>query len=172
MIIENVYNNLIRTIRKFTNNTDRSNSKSFKRTVNYLEWCNLKTDIINDESDFELTTEQKDLIKRGNVIWVNFGFNIGSEFGGHHPAIIIKKMGKGVYVIPVDSGKIPDEKKGKSYYINIPYIYGFRKMPRHCNIYKMVCIDSRRFDFNGNYGKVHGKTMTRISNSLKENVIY
>lgn len=171
-MLKKLYDNLIKTINKFIDNTNKSDERSVKKAKNYLEWCNLKTDIINTESNFQLTEEQKDLIKRGNVIWVNFGFNIGSEFGGHHPAIIIKKMGKGVYVIPVDSGKIPEEKKDKSYYINIPYIYGFRNMPRHCNTYKMVCIDPRRFDFNGNYGNVHGKIMTKISNSLKENVIY
>lgn len=132
----------------------------------------MKTDIISNELDFSLTQEQEDLIKRGNVIWVNFGFNIGSEFGGHHPAVIIRKMGNGVYVIPLDSGKIPNTKKGKTYYVEIPYVYGLPNMPRHCNVYKMTCIDPRRFDFNGTYGKIHGKIMDKISTALKSNIIY
>lgn len=171
-MIETAYNKFIAIIRKFTNNTIRSDKDSCKRTINYLEWCSLKTTIIDNENTFCLTPAQSALIKRGNVLWVNFGFNIGSEFGGHHPAVIIRKMGNGVYVIPLDSGKIPESKKDKNYYINIPYVYGFPKMPRHCNIYKMTCIDPRRFDFNGTYGNIHGKIMTKISKALKSNVIY
>ena len=171
-MLEIIYNNFISIIRKFTNNTNRNNDSSLKRTKNYLEWNILKTKIIDEEFNFSLTDEQNNLIKRGNVIWVNFGFNIGCEFGGHHPAVIIKKMGNGVYVIPLDSGKVPESKKDKSYFVSIPYVYGLPKLPRHCSIYKMTCIDPRRFDFNGTYGKMHGKTMDKISNALKTNVIY
>ena len=171
-MIEKVYDNFIKVIRRFTNNTDRFDTESSKKTINYLEWSSLKTDIIDNEDKFLLTEAQSQLIKRGNVIWVNFGFNIGSEFGGHHPAVIIRKMGMGVYVIPLDSGKIPENKKDKDYLIPIPFVYGLPKMPRHCNIYKMVCIDPRRFDFNGTYGNVHGKIMDKISDSLKKHVIY
>jgi mRNA-degrading endonuclease toxin of MazEF toxin-antitoxin module len=37
---------------------------------------------------------------RGNVIWVEFGFNIGCEFGGKHPAIILKNIGEDLIVAP------------------------------------------------------------------------
>ncbi len=30
---------------------------------------------------------------RGAVVWIEFGFNIGNEFGGRHPAIIMRKTG-------------------------------------------------------------------------------
>jgi len=36
-MIETIYNNFIRTIRKFTNNTKRNLPESSKRTKNYLE---------------------------------------------------------------------------------------------------------------------------------------
>ena len=172
LMIENAYDKFVHILRKFTNNTNRHCEEDRKRTVNYLEWNSLKTVIIDDEDNFCLTKEQSDLIKRGNVLWVNFGFNIGSEFGGNHPAVIIRKMGRGVYVIPLDSGKIPPDKKDKDYLIPIPYVFGLSKLPRYCNIYKMVCIDPRRFDFNGTYGNVHGKIMNKISNALKTHVIY
>lgn len=171
-MLKELYETFVKSINNLIDHTNKSDKNSVKRTKNYIEWCKTKTNIIHDEKRFELSDEQNNLIKRGNVIWVNFGFNIGSEFGGHHPAIIIKKMGNGVYVIPIDSGKIPETKINKNYYISIPYIYGFKNMPRHCNIYKMVCIDPRRFDFNGSYGKIHGKIMTKISNALKQNVIF
>lgn len=169
--MENAYNKAVSSLRNFTDNTNKGDNEDVKRTINYLEWNALKTSIVESENNFSLTDEQLSLIKRGNVLWVNFGFNIGSEFGGHHPAVIIRKMGMGVYVIPLDSGKIPENKKDKDYLISIPYVYGLPKLPRHCNVYKMVCIDPRRFDFNGTYGNLHGKIMTKISNALKNHVI-
>ena len=113
-----------------------------------------------------------DIVKRCNVIWVHFGFNIGSEFGGHHPAIVVRKMGNAVYVIPLDSGNIPEDKKDKGYLIPIRYVYNFQKMPRHCNIYNMIKIDYRRIDFSQNVGSISGKDMTKISNALKKYIIY
>ena len=171
--MEELYNKTIRELRKFTNNTDRTNEKDCKRTKNYLNWCSLKTSIVDNENNFSLSSDEQQLIKRGNVLWVNFGFNIGSEFvGGHHPAVIIRKMGDGVYVIPLDSGKVPKEKKTKDYYVDIPYVYDFPKVPRHCNIYKMTCIDYRRIDFDNIHGSVNGKTMDKISSTLKKHPIY
>ena len=41
---------------------------------------------ISKEDTMLLT--KKVLLKRGNVVWIDFGFNIGNEFGGMHPAII------------------------------------------------------------------------------------
>ncbi len=45
---------------------------------------------ISKEDTMLLT--KKVLLKRGNVIWIDFGFNIGNEFGGMHPAIILKNF--------------------------------------------------------------------------------
>ena len=119
IVIEKAYDELICSLRRFTNKTNRNNEKDSKRTINYLKWNSLKTDIINSENEFVLPNNVEDIVKRCNVIWVHFGFNIGSEFGGHHPAIVVRKMGNAVYVIPLDSGTIPEEKKDKGYLIPI-----------------------------------------------------
>lgn len=171
-MIEKAYDNLIYTLRKFTNNTKRNDGDDIKRTINYLEWNSLKTDIINFEKNFVLPDNVNDIVKRCNVIWVHFGFNIGSEFGGLHPAIVVRKMGNAVYVLPLDSGSIPEDKKDKGYLIPVRYVYNFPKIPRHCNIYNMVKIDYRRIDFTQDIGSISGKTMTKISNALKKYVIY
>lgn len=108
-MIEQKYDELIKTLRSFTNNTDRNNEEDIKRTVNYLEQNNRKTEIIRTEKDFVLPNNVDDIVKRCNVVWIHFGLNVGCEFGGHHPAIIIRCMGDSVYVIPLDSGNIPEE---------------------------------------------------------------
>ena len=166
------YNNAIEQLKVLLDSIDKNNENDCKRIKNYFEWVTLKTSIIQSEKQFDISDEDRKLIRRGNVLWVNFGFNIGSEFGGHHPAIIIRRMGNGVYVIPLDSGKVPDDKKDKKYYIDVPYVYGFSKVPRHCNIYKMLCIDPRRIDFNNINGSVNGKVLDKISDALKSHQIY
>ena len=45
---------------------------------------------ISKEDTMLLT--KKVLLKRGNVVWIDLGFNIGNEFGGMHPAIILKNF--------------------------------------------------------------------------------
>ena len=41
------------------------------------------------------------LFKRGNVVWIDFGFNIGNEFGGMHPAVILKNFSNDLFVLPL-----------------------------------------------------------------------
>ena len=43
------------------------------------------------------------LFKRGNVVWIDFGFNVGNEFGGMHPAVILKNFEKDLFVLPISS---------------------------------------------------------------------
>ncbi len=90
------------------------------------------------------------LFKRGNVVWIDFGFNIGNEFGGMHPAVILKNFSNDLFVLPISS-KRPSEyikieqellenkitksecknrKDAISEIIEIEKINGFRKMIR------------------------------------------
>lgn len=48
------------------------------------------------------------LFKRGNVVWLDFGFNIGNEFGGMHPAVILKNFDTDLFVVPISSKKPPE----------------------------------------------------------------
>ena len=48
---------------------------------------------------------KKAVLKRGNVVWIDFGFNIGNEFGGMHPAVILKNFDKDLFVVPISSKK-------------------------------------------------------------------
>lgn len=171
-MIEERYDELVKTLRNFTNCTDRKSEEDSKRTINYLEWNTKKTEIIRTEKDFILPDNVDEIVKRCNVIWVHFGFNIGCEFGGHHPAIVVRCMGDSVYVIPLDSGSIPDEKKDKGYFVNIRYVYNFPLIPRHCNVYNLTKIDYRRIDFSQNVGAIKGKEMDKISDALKKYKIF
>ena len=41
-MIENAYDELIYSLRRFTNNTNRNDEEDVKRTVNYLNWTKTK----------------------------------------------------------------------------------------------------------------------------------
>ncbi len=58
----------------------------------YLEWIDKKTKIIINSPKF--LEKSKEYIVRGDVIWVEFGFNIGKEFSGRHPAVVLKTVEK------------------------------------------------------------------------------
>lgn len=57
---------------------DYSNKRNTPK--DYLEWIDKKTKIIINSPEF--LQKSKECIIRGDVVWVEFGFNIGEEFSG------------------------------------------------------------------------------------------
>lgn len=168
LMIEKAYDDLICTLRKFTNTTNRSDDEDVKRTVNYLRWTKAKTDIILNEKTYIIPDEFKGQLKRGKVVWVDFGFNIDEEFGGRHPAVILKLFGNSMYCIPIDSGHIPDDKKDKNYAIDIPFIFDMPRMPRWCNVLRMRSVSCQRIDFSSPIGRIKGDKLDEINKALDE----
>ncbi len=126
------------------------------------------------------------LFKRGNVVWIEFGFNIGNEFGGMHPAVILKNFNKDLFVIPISSkkpteyikvekelenGKITLEecKKQKNEIteiIELDKINGFKNMLRWARITRMKKISILRLNFSGTIGTLDGDYMNSISDKI------
>lgn len=76
-----------------------------KRGGIYIEWMKDRIRYLQDELTFDPTTQsvRRD---RGEIVWVNFGFNVGSEEGGAHPALVLQKAplgAKSVVVAPITS---------------------------------------------------------------------
>lgn len=165
-MIEKEYNELIYTLRNFTNSTNRKDEEDVKRTINYLKWTKNKTNIVLNEKSYSISEENKSLLKRGKVVWVDFGFNIDQEFGGRHPAVILKLFGNSMYCIPIDSGKIPDDKKDKDYAVNIPFIHDMPRMKRWCNVQRMRSVSCQRIDFSSPIGRIKGDKMDEINKAL------
>lgn len=150
-------------LQDLVNNTDDKNEKDIKRTKNYLSALSGHIDTINKEREFSLNEDQDKILKRGNIVWVDFGFNIGSEFGGRHPAIILKRLRQinQILVIPLDSpsdNPITEQKRESSdYWIKIQgeEIWGMQdNIVRWANVFNITQISNLRvdfFDLNGNY---------------------
>ena len=131
---------------------------------------------------------RKVLLKRGNVVWIDFGFNIGNEFGGIHPAIILKNFDKDLFVLPVSSkkpieyaiiekdfedGKISKEecnrrKERITEIVQLDKIVGFKEMTRWANITRMRKVSILRLNFSGTIGRIDGKYLSIISEKISE----
>lgn len=128
------------------------------------------------------------LLKRGNVVWIDFGFNIGNEFGGMHPAVILKNFDKDLFVLPVSSKKpieyeriekdldnknITKEECNKrkdkiTEIVQLDNIVGFKAMTRWANITRMRKVSILRLNFSGTIGRIDGKYMSEISKKISE----
>ena len=140
---------------------------------------------ISKEDTMLLT--KKVLLKRGNVVWIDFGFNIGNEFGGMHPAIILKNFDNEIFVLPISSKKPKEYKRLEQDYHNkkitleecikkkgqiteivqIDNIYRFKDMIRWANITRMKKVSILRLNFNGTIGKVDGKYLSTINEKIR-----
>lgn len=144
-----------------------------------------KDDICYDDA---MLIMRKILLKRGNVVWIDFGFNIGNEFGGMHPAIILKNFDRDLFVLPVSSkkpleysiiekefenGKISKEecnkrKKEITEIVQLDSIIGFKDMVRWANITRMKKVSILRLNFSGTIGRIDGKYMSTISEKIRK----
>lgn len=142
----------------------------------------------NISYDEAMLITKKILLKRENVVWIDFGFNIGNEFGGMHPAIILKNFDKELFVLPVSSKRpieysiieknfeaenISEEecKKQKEQVIEIiqlDSIIGFKEMTRWANITRMKKVSILRLDFSGTIGRIDGKYISIISKKISK----
>lgn len=102
------------------------------------------------------------VLTRKSVVWVEFGVNIGAEFGGRHPAIILKNLDDSLIVVPLSS-QCPDSDK---FTVKIDYIYGFPTLQRWVNVTRIREIDISRVDFTCRIGNVNSTVMSDIANKM------
>lgn len=166
-------------------------NKTLKKVIdsNYIVKKNYRIfnnpDISFDET---MLIARKLLYRRGNVVWIDFGFNIGNEFGGMHPAIILKNFDKDLFVLPVSSKKpieyeridnelkdgtiSEDESKKRkdkiTEIIELDNIVGFKKMTRWANITRIRKVSLLRLNFSGTIGRIDGEYMNIISKKISE----
>lgn len=99
---------------------------------------------------------------RKAVVWVDFGYNIGTEFGGRHPAIILKNLKNSLIVIPLSS----QAPKTMDYSVKVDKVYGFPAMPRWANVTRITQVSLSRVHFS-KIGDVKPSILYDISNKLK-----
>lgn len=162
--IDNTYENLKQSLELYIADRKQSGDKETVYTAHtFLEWVKRQSEIIKDEKTFSISADDNSEVKRGNVVWVDFGFNIADEFGGKHPAIIYRRSGSQVFVFPLTT---QPPKGNTNVFVKIPYVHNFKKMDRWTNVLNLKCVSIQRIDFNSKpFGNVSGKVLANISNT-------
>lgn len=154
-------------INKLFSCTNLSCCDDLKRSYNYYAWLTKKTQLIIDEPNYMCNDYDK--LNRGSVFWIEFGFNVGNEFGGRHPAIILRKTGNSIFVIPLSS---QEPSKIKNYHVKVNRVYGFKNIIRWANVLKLQNVSIQRIDFKSSIGNIKGHVLDDINEALKKSHIF
>lgn len=161
MNLKEAFVNTIKAFGKYYKVAKTYGEKEKQLAVEYLKWSKKKTEIICAEKTFQ--SPQNVTIKRGDVFWFDFGYNIDQELGGRHPGLILRKGGRMVIVIPVSSKEPSADQINSGSYVEIDRIYNFKPMQRWVNILNTMPVSIQRIDFTSNKGNVKGYILDRIA---------
>lgn len=126
MKLEYNYWSFICKLKNYYYGTKNIDGVEKKELSNRLEWFNDYFSMFNNPTVFH----KDDLpdFKRGNIVLVKLGFNIGKEFGGRHYCIVLRDSSvnnKRVLILPITSKKPSDYEAFKnSSYIEFDKIKG------------------------------------------------
>lgn len=110
-------------------------------------------------------------LKPRNVVWVDFGFNIGCEFGGKHPAIIIKNINnKTLIVAPISTDKGDKQvSTDKIITFNSNEVYNMRSIrSRFTNITRITPVSVYRLDVNSTIGSIKKEKYNELIEKIKK----
>ena len=98
-------NTTLKNIENKLNNIDNEVAEE------YIEWIDKKTTYLKQSLDRSGYGPQPDDLKRGDIVWVEFGINVGTELSDHqtkgHYAIVWAVDLGNVIVIPLSSRPAP-----------------------------------------------------------------
>lgn len=165
LALQQSYDDLLGTLEQFVSEAKGStNPEVLKLSASYVTWLLNKTNMVSDEKTFVVDPEK--LPKRGEVYWIDFGFNVGSEFGGRHPAIVLRSSGGMVIVLPLSTQKpYPDQMKS-GVYVEVDYVRNFKDCRRWVNVLNLTSFSLQRVDFSSNHGHVNGSVLDKINESI------
>lgn len=167
----NVLNTTKNTLDKYYDiHKDEDFSNKRNTPKDYLEWVDKKTKIIINSPKF--IEKSKECIIRGDVVWVEFGFNIGEEFSGRHPAVVLKNGGKTLLVLPITSKQPTEKQLASKTYVELSKIYNFKSMRRWVNIFNINPISIERIDFSKKKGNIKGIDLDNISKTFLDSDLF
>ena len=110
-----------RLVYKYHKYVKDSMKTNYKKAALLVYWLNDYLAYIKAEATFN--PSMNIAYKRGQVVFVNFGYRIGSELGGEHYAIVLdvknSKHSKTLTVLPLKSNKNKTTAYSKIYYFSL-----------------------------------------------------
>jgi len=107
------------------------------------------------------------ILRKGIVVWIDFGFNVGREFGGHHPAIILKNTGGNLIVAPLSTVKPEKKFLNSDVPIESNDVFDLPLRERFVNVNRIQPVSTYRIMFEFGYGRVKGKKVEEVLKCLK-----
>lgn len=105
------------------------------------------------------------ILFKGRIVWVELGFNVGKEFGGERPVIILKNIGDSILVAPMTSGTANPNKR---YEVPVEKYYDMSQRNRYVNIFRIRPISKRRVLFSTKQSRVHSSVIRHIVSEYKD----
>lgn len=98
---------VIQELEDYLHHLQRMNDEENKRSEKIAQWVENWTKYLKIEQTFNPKSIQA--LKRGSVVYADFGFNVGREYGGLHYAIVLNKIDARsnhlLHVLPLTSVK-------------------------------------------------------------------
>lgn len=163
------YDELIKCLKGFVDKHDGVEDEAVYTASTFLNWLQRKVELVSNEKTFTIPPNID--LRRTKVFWVEFGFNIGQEFGGKHPAIILRVSGEQVFVLPLSSQSPDENKKNLPMYVKIPIVFDLPPMIRWVNVLNITCVSIQRIDFESKSGRVPGPILDKISEAISKSGI-
>ena len=158
------YSELVKCLEGFVDMNKASDEEAVYTASIFLSWLKRKVELVSNENNFAIPPEID--LRRSKVFWVDFGFNVGQEFGGKHPAIILRVSDQQVFVLPLSSQAPDDDKKKLPMYVKVPMVYDIPPMTRWANVLNITCVSVQRIDFSSKTGRVPGLILDKISAAI------
>lgn len=144
--------------------------EQIKKASLLTDWLSKYLQMIIEEDAF--TRESVPDLKRGNIVSIDMGFNIGEELGGQRPAVVLRnspKNHKRVLVLPVTSR----EPKNKSLpiYVYIGKIAGMNPFKEHwANVLNINNVGKQRIIIPPEPKILDGRILDRISMAIANQI--
>lgn len=148
---------------------DETDAKQRQLVREYFDWVKMKTEIIANEKSFVMP--EGILIQRGDVFWINFGYNIDEEFGGRHPGIVLRLGSRTAIVLPLSTKEPTQAQMDSGIYVEIKRVYNFKGMKRWVNVLNAMPVSIQRFDFSSK-GNIKGWELDNITEAIEKSGIW
>lgn len=147
--------NTLKSIESKLNNID------YEVAEEYIEWIDRKTTYLKQSLDRSGYGPQPDDLKRGDIVWVEFGINVGTELSDHqtkgHYAIVWAVDLGNVIVIPLSSRPAP----GSCLTYDVGVIEGL--VQEGVNYRSFLKLDAIRSVSKRRIGRMPGKTGGKVT---------
>lgn len=107
-------------------------------------------------------------LTKKSIVWVDFGFNIGKEFGGRHPAVILRNLGELLLVAPISTNTNGVQESNTIITFSPQDVYRLPSLRhRFTNITRLTPVSLIRVDFDSPIGSMRTQKFNEIIEKIK-----